>query len=281
MGVPASVELRMIPNAFQAPVFHYRELDSTMAEAKRVLRHLTAQPQGSPTEEAVAALAGTGGDLGNPPETLVFRAEHQTAGRGRLAGRHWNDVRGSSLLVTVARRRSGIVEPGPTAIRTGLAVAGTIEHVLSHGPTAQIKWPNDVLIDGRKISGVLIEAIPNWYLIGIGINIGQRTFPGDLRTPATSLRMELDRGRTPPVADELLRELLRQLHTIEHAADWRLQAEQRLAGRGRVVRFRRSVDESVETGMIAGLAEDGALLLKREIGTGSPIRCYSGEIESV
>lgn len=109
-----------------------------------------------------------------PPEAghgAVALTEHQTEGRGRL-GRTWLDEPGTGLLFSVVLR-----PPPPVAAWPGLtlvaaeAVAGAI------GPGAAIKHPNDVLVDGRKVAGILAEASDR-VILGIGINVGDARFPG-------------------------------------------------------------------------------------------------------
>jgi BirA family transcriptional regulator, biotin operon repressor / biotin---[acetyl-CoA-carboxylase] ligase len=101
----------------------------------------------------------------------VALAEHQTDGRGRL-GRSWIDEPGTGLLFSVA-----LLPPPPVAqwpeltLVAAEAVAGAI------GPAATIKHPNDVLVDGRKVAGILAEAQQR-VVLGIGINVGKTAWPG-------------------------------------------------------------------------------------------------------
>ena len=101
----------------------------------------------------------------------VALTEHQTEGRGRL-GRTWVDEPGTGLLFSVA-----LLPPPPVAVWPELtlvaaeAVAGAI------GPAASIKHPNDVLVDGKKVAGILAEAQER-VVLGIGINVGRAAWPG-------------------------------------------------------------------------------------------------------
>ena len=83
------------------------------------------------------------------PHGALLTSEEQTAGRGRQ-GRTWVAPAGSSLLLSVVLRETDVLLP----LRAGLAVADLA------GPAARVKWPNDVLLDGRKVAGVLVEARP-------------------------------------------------------------------------------------------------------------------------
>ena len=108
------------------------------------------------------------------PEGLVVVAEEQTAGRGR-AGRTWSAPAGSGLLLSVLLRPD--VEPrllGTLPLMIGVAVAEAVEAFVPS--PCQLKWPNDVLLDGRKVAGVLIQSRlsgerTEYINAGIGINV--------------------------------------------------------------------------------------------------------------
>jgi biotin-(acetyl-CoA carboxylase) ligase len=107
-------------------------------------------------------------------DAFRVRTERQTAGRGRRGSR-WRDAPGSSLLTTVAIRRGGRFDPGDPnpatiALRAGNAVADLVTELGVPGVT--IKWPNDILIRDRKLCGILVEADPRWFYVGIGLNVG-------------------------------------------------------------------------------------------------------------
>jgi BirA family biotin operon repressor/biotin-[acetyl-CoA-carboxylase] ligase len=116
---------------------------------------------------------------------LVVFAEEQTAGRGR-SGAKWHSRRGQSLLFSLLLIDCGI---GGEALSLACAVA--VAEAIGKAGTAhaRIKWPNDIILDGRKVAGILVEARAGICVIGIGINCHQTTedFPPDLRETATSL----------------------------------------------------------------------------------------------
>jgi len=156
---------------FGNPHRHFRRTDSTNSRAR----------------ELAAA--------GAPHGTVVTAAE-QTAGRGRQ-GRTWTAPPNKALLY------SAIVRPLeerhmmlPLAVP--LAVCEAAEE-LNPNLECKVKWPNDILIDGRKLAGVLIEARPQdgWAVIGIGLNlsISREEFPPELRDSAVSLHHRGDMGR--------------------------------------------------------------------------------------
>jgi BirA family biotin operon repressor/biotin-[acetyl-CoA-carboxylase] ligase len=121
------------------------------------------------------------------PEGAVATTDHQTAGRGRL-GRTWEDVPGASLICSVLLKPPRDRRVAELTLVGGLATAQAVERAL--GRTAQIKWPNDVLVDGKKVSGGLAEVRDGAVVLGIGINVNQTEgeLPSKPRTPAASLR---------------------------------------------------------------------------------------------
>lgn len=120
------------------------------------------------------------------PEGAVAVAEEQTAGRGRL-GRAWEAPLGSSILCSVLLRPPEVPTLPQLSLVGGLAAAEAVEQAL--GLAAEIKWPNDVLVRGGKVAGVLAEALEGVVVMGIGINVNQQ--PSELpagAVPAASLR---------------------------------------------------------------------------------------------
>ena len=172
--------------------------DSTQAEAQRL------------------AAAGA-------PEGTVVTARHQRAGRGRR-GHDWWDAPGQSLLASVLLRPAGPVTVAPQlSLVGGLAVADALVAVAS--VSARIRWPNDLLVDGRKVCGILAEASSDvgagpgrlhHVILGIGVNLAQTAFPEALADRATSLRLVTGRA---PEADAVLAAVLEQL--ARHYDAWR------------------------------------------------------------
>src|SRR5437763_1249614 len=124
------------------------------------------------TNEHARGLAARGA----PHGTLVTAAE-QTAGRGRQ-GRTWTAPAGLAILCSLVIRDPPRLLP----LAAGVAVAELV------GPQARVKWPNDVLVDGRKLAGILVEGRPQerWAVLGIGLNVAVREdqFPPELRSRA-------------------------------------------------------------------------------------------------
>jgi BirA family biotin operon repressor/biotin-[acetyl-CoA-carboxylase] ligase len=196
------------------------------------------------------------------PEGAVAVCEEQTAGRGRL-GRQWVAPRGTAVLAsTLLRPRVG--RPfGELSLVAGLAVAECVETALAR--PAQVKWPNDVLVDGRKVAGVLAEARDEAVRLGIGLNVNQSAeeLPASLRPPAGSLR-GVDgevRARAALLADLLVRLEL-------HYDAWCASGLDGILGRLRPRDFlvgRRVAVDGVE-GTADGIDGTGALVLETVAG---------------
>lgn len=157
------------------------------------------------TNDAARGMARAGA-----PEGTVVTAEEQTAGRG-TKGRSWHSARGKGLYVSV------ILRPGAGAISllplaAGLAARDAVE--TTHGLAARLRWPNDVVLGGRKLGGILCESaflgnFPDYAILGTGLNLGyaEGEFPAELRPSAVSILMASGK---PADREALLAELLVQ-----------------------------------------------------------------------
>ena len=248
-----------LKNPFGAPVYHIDETDSTMKDA----RFLASQ--------------------GEPDGTVIF-ADYQMSGRGRVDGRQWNSRKGENLLCTVMLRRPPL--PGFT-LRVGLAIAQTFDSFLPSGLSTRIKWPNDVLVDGKKVSGILCENDGRVIYVGTGLNINQTVFPDMLAGKATSLA--LVSGPVQKVANvgEILERYLERLSHVMGDDDWQKAVDDKLYQRGELVSFRSGdpgKNESID-GYIESIGPSGELLLRPQAagsgiasGTDSVLRLFSGEL---
>lgn len=223
-------------------VVHYPRLSSTMEVAKREV------------------LAGA-------EEGMVIIAEEQTAGKGRLE-RNWVSPRGSIAL-------SVILYPDPPDLPSlimvaSLAVVKAIESVTGLKP--QIKWPNDILINGKKVCGILVESgirdrNRTYAVIGIGINVNIETgIIGEVLLPATSLSDEMGREISRL---ELVKRLLVEMERLYILAqgsgvvyqEWRDSLETL----GRMVRV--SSGDTVYEGIAESVDRDGSLMIRCRDGS--------------
>ncbi len=206
------------------------------------------------------------------PEGAVAVAEHQTAGRGRL-GRTWEDEAGRALLCSVLLRPER--QPLPQlSLVAALAVAEAIEE--ETGCETAVKWPNDVLVGGRKVAGILLEASGGSVIVGIGVNVNQTAeeLPATARHPPCSLRTATARAHDRGV---VLAAVLGRLE-LRYAA-WSREGlpplvphlEARNCLRGREV----VVDGSA--GRAGRIAPEGGLEVR--LSSGEAIVVGSGEVE--
>lgn len=199
----------------------------------------------------------------------VVAAGHQTAGRGRFTDRRWVDEPGAGLQATVLLSPAQPPFPlWPLPLACALGLALVYEDL---GLKPEIKWPNDVLVEGRKTAGLLTvaegrEAGPMAFSVGLGVNVQRQPGPADLRRPAVSLA-ELGLSVSP---GELLgRVLARWAEVFAWPAEPGLAAvERRLWGRHEPVEYRLGWGESEErlTGRVLGLSPEGHLRIESAAG---------------
>ena len=215
-------------------------------------------------------------------EGVVVIADAQNAGRGRM-GRSWLSPPGVNLYLSVLLRPA--IAPRHACHLTFLSAVAVARTVAAVGEvTPQVKWPNDILVNGRKLAGLLNELDAEtdrirYLVLGIGVNLNMAAeqFPDDLRYPATSLLLE--RGE-PVSRQRFTRTLLRTLDELYSLyrrsgfapimAAW--QAYFDLVGRQVEV----DCQEYRLRGKVAGLGEDGALLL--ELADGRTERVLAGDV---
>lgn len=224
-------------SGFGAPRVHHRVTDSTNERAR--------------------ALA----EAGAPHGTIVTAAE-QTAGRGRQ-GRGWIAAAGEALLLSAIVRG---LEPRHRLLplATALAICDAAEAVA--GVRCAIKWPNDVWVGRRKLSGILVEARPaaDWAVVGVGLNTGVRAFPPDLRETATSLDLAEPDAALGPLLAGLDRWIAAEAAAV--LAAWR----------GRDALLGSRVRWGDGEGTACGVDEAGSLLV--ETDAGERISLGAGEV---
>jgi BirA family biotin operon repressor/biotin-[acetyl-CoA-carboxylase] ligase len=223
-----------VSGRFGHPRVHHRLTDSTSARAREL------------------ALAGA-------PDGTIVTAGEQSAGRGRQ-GRTWSAPPGRALLMSAIVRdltRHDALLP----LAVPVAVAQACDAFA--GTRCGIKWPNDIWVDGRKLSGILLEGRPQegWAVIGIGLNVGTRPneLLDELRATATSLAIA---SGADPGTDAVLDAVLGSLDEWLRARPGAVRA----AWRERDVLLGTDVRWSGGQGTAAGLADSGALLVDTDSG---------------
>lgn len=198
-------------------------------------------------------------------EGLWLRAERQTAGRGRM-GRNWASPPGNLYTSTLVRVRAG----DPPAATLGFVAAIALERIMSsYAPEAafQIKWPNDVMADGAKLSGILLERTEDAIVVGIGVNLASHPdIPDRLTTSIAALT-----GSAPDpsvfleyLADEFARWL--SLWRSEGLTPILTQWQARAHSVGVALKINLPDGEALD-GSYQGLSADGALRLRLADGT--------------
>ena len=200
-------------------------------------------------------------EAGAPPQTVVW-SKTQNSGRGRR-GRAWVSEPGNLYCSLILRPKC----PAPEAVQlTFVSALAVVETVERFAPKAEVrcKWPNDVLLNGRKVAGILLEGNPEWVVVGTGINVAH--FPDETAFPATSLAAE---GAAATVQETL--EAFCQCFR-KRAEVWRKQGFapiraawlERAAGLGQPVTAR--LAKQTLQGTFADLDQDGALILETADG---------------
>lgn len=215
------------------------------------------------------------------PEGLLVISDEQTAGKGR-SGRHWTTPPGTAIAMTILLRPKIAADRiSMTTLVMGLAVSEAVREL--YDVPAGIKWPNDVVIDGKKICGILTEMTTDmvsvsYIVVGTGINANIDVFPEELKDTAVSLKMIL--GHEVNRA-ELIASVMKYFERYyeQYIAAGDLSAvmdryNELLLNRGRAVRVLEPGNEY--TGVAEGIDTLGELLVRREDGTVS--RVYAGEV---
>ncbi len=246
-------------------VLHADDLLSRLSGSRVVGRDIQVFQQTSSTNDVVEKLARDG-----VAEGVVVFAESQTRGRGRL-GRRWASPAGQGLWFSVLLRPA--LAPASITQLTIVAATAVARAIrMETGLTPQIKWPNDILLGGKKAVGVLTELSAEldcvrYVVMGIGVDVNVTQFPTELREVATSLALEAGR---PFIRAEIAAAILRELdsdyarlargHFPRLAEEW----ERQCITLGCRVSIR--MGEREVRGRAEALDSDGALLLRSDHG---------------
>jgi BirA family biotin operon repressor/biotin-[acetyl-CoA-carboxylase] ligase len=239
-----------IDNPYQAPIYFVEQCDSTQIVARNII--------------AEKPLTGT-----------VIVTNYQDKGRGRGTNRLWKAQAGESLLFTILFRCESLTAiPKAFPLRIGLAVAEAIaDFVPALEKHISVKWPNDVMIDSRKVCGILAENDGTYILAGIGINVNQQEFPPEINKKAVSIQQayhDLCGGDVFTFDNYLLLEKIlpcaKKYLSLTMDDEWNVLLQKRLYKRGEKISFIPGQADSHEKigGLLHGIGQNGELLIQTE-----------------
>lgn len=201
------------------------------------------------------------------PHGAVFVADAQTAGRGRL-GRAWHSPPGDNLYASILLRPNALARDlALLPLAAGLAIAEAVDEVADVGAT--IKWPNDVLVGGRKLAGVLVEGALRGdrfqhVVVGVGVNVRGARPPDEVADLATTLRAASGRA---PSRREVLARLLARFEARLDALERGRGDEVIAAVHARCVTLGRRVRVGLDEGVATAVEADGGLRVRFDDGS--------------
>jgi BirA family biotin operon repressor/biotin-[acetyl-CoA-carboxylase] ligase len=256
--VPQLLRRGLHGTPFAKRIHHFFKTDSTNTEALRL------------------------GQEGEPHGALVI-AEEQTAGRGRV-GRAWYSEKTSGIYVSLLLRPQISPMQAPLlTLMAGLAACDAVSEQTGLAPN--IRWPNDLLLNGKKFCGILTEmhAEPDrvqYVVIGIGMNVNHAQMPAELAKMGTSLRIETGRAHSRL---ELLVKLLRQMDRyynqfVGEGGGPVVARFAQVSSYAQGKRVRVSTPTETYTGTTAGLEPNGLLRVVRDAGRGAAEAVIAGDV---
>jgi BirA family biotin operon repressor/biotin-[acetyl-CoA-carboxylase] ligase len=257
--IPGFLRQRLKGGVFGKHIFHFFKVDST---------------------NRVAFDLGHNGE----PEGSIVLAEEQTAGRGR-AGHSWHSQRGTGIYVTLLLRpKLAPVQAPLLTMMAGLSAQRAIQ--AQTGLTVDLKWPNDLMIGGKKVGGILTEmhAEPSqvrFVIVGIGLNVNQEKFPEELKHIATSLRAETGREQSRL---GLLARLLREFESdynrfLNEGAAQVIERFTAVSSYAHGKRVQVTNGKDIFCGVTAGLGPHGLLQVQRDDGV--TVAVIAGDVAEV
>ncbi|MCD7033392.1 biotin--[acetyl-CoA-carboxylase] ligase [Metabacillus sp. GX 13764] len=247
-------------------------------KTKRLGRHIHFEESVGSTQKTAHALAGSGAEEGT-----IAVADQQTEGRGRLS-RSWHSPKGKGIwMSTILRPEIPLNKTPQLTLLAAVAIVQAIEE--STGLSPDIKWPNDILINGRKAVGILTELQAeadrvHSVIIGTGLNINheKNDFPEELHGIATSLRMESGQKFNRA---QIIQEILLKLETLYDQYLTHGFKPVKLLWESYAISLNRRITARTLQGAVSGRAigidDEGVLLLQKD--NGETERIYSADIE--
>jgi BirA family biotin operon repressor/biotin-[acetyl-CoA-carboxylase] ligase len=235
-------DLEYVRQNWPHPVSYFATIDSTMLEASRL------------------AIAGC-------EQGTVVIADEQTAGQGRH-GRRWHSEPNAGLYVSIVLRPSLLAGSLPVlTLALGLAAADAVAEAT--GIACDLRWPNDVMAENKKVAGILVQLVDSAAIAGIGVNVNHAKFPPEIAAEASSIKMISGRAQS---REQLLVGLLiaidRFCGVLEgqggRAAILRMFSERSSYARNKRVRVEQGA--STLEGTTAGLDPSGFLIIRQDDG---------------
>ena len=259
----------------QTPDLVTAEEVESLLETSWAARPVVYEEEQASTNQTAKMLAEQGASHG----TLVV-AERQVSGRGRR-GRPWHSPEGSGIWMSILLRPQ--IHPMSASMLTLVAAMAVYDAISSRVEGCAIKWPNDIVIDGRKVCGILTEMSTqidyiNHVTIGVGINVNLTEFPEEIRETATSLRLECGHvvKRAPLIAAVMKR--FEQNYTVflEHGdlSGLKERYSELLVNKDREVRILGAKEQY--NAYALGINQTGELIVRKEDGTEEAV--YAGEV---
>lgn len=235
---------------------HYPQIDSTNAEAKRLI------------------------DRGDAKHGTIISADYQTDGRGQY-GRVWESDQAQNAILSIIIKPIDFLVKEQFLLNMSVSLA-LIDVLQDFGIEAQVKWPNDIYVSDNKVCGILIQNylqgdIIQYSIIGIGLNVNQLSWPKEVPNP-TSIAKELSRTvDVYEVVDVMTKAVMAQYNTIAHDPQiLRKTYQEHLYRRGEMSQFH--IGDDRISGEIIGIDESGRLMVAHE----KTLKAYQhGEISMI
>ncbi len=214
------------------------------------------------------------GILKESPEGTLIIADKQTNGKGRF-GKSWYSPE-EGLWFSVILKPNNTLHSARYQLLPLLAGVAVCEAMLGLGVRAKVKWPNDILINGKKVAGILSEFVDGTVILGMGINLNIKEFPEEIKDTATSLLLEKGKAFDKDIVLKLVLKKIEEKYKLFKASgldkllqEWRSYSDT----------FGKRVAVNTPTGVLQGemidIDSDGALLLK--LPSGNTEKIFAGE----
>lgn len=229
------MNLKKIENPFGGLTYYKESTTSTMAEAKALL-----------DEKDIAG--------------SIVIADFQTDGLGRIPGRTWESTAKNNLTFTLVLTKDFIGKGfGTTPLRAGLALSKVTKELT--GLESKVKWPNDVVVNDKKISGILCQSSGNYIFVGVGINVNQIEFNESIKDKTTSLSLLTNNGYN---LEMVLSKFLNSFYNVLKNESWLDELNDSLYRKGDTVSFAigNPSNKNIVKGELVGLDEQGKVMIK-------------------